>query len=165
MLKKHADLGVECGIDKQNTFVLRNGDVLTLKNHTITKSMESVSGEDVYVDGDRIGEICSAVIRDRKIMSTDGILVVIANIDSKTKKLLIKPNITTRGFILVNENEELIRDIENVSSKIIEKYLKTNESFSIIKPRIIAELIPYIEQKTGRRPIILPILTEIDASN
>ena len=164
MLKKHADLGVECGIDKKNTFVLRNGDVLILKNHTITKSMESVSGEDVYVDGDRIGEVCSAVIRDRKIMSTDGILVVLANIDSKTKKLLIKPNITTRGFILVNENEELIREIENVSSRIIEKHLKTNEPFNIIKPKIIAELIPYIEQKTGRRPIILPIITEIDAS-
>ncbi len=162
MLKRHADLGVECGIPKENTFVLRNGDVLLLKDHVIVKSQECVSGEDVYVDGNRIGEICSAVIRDRKIMANDGILVILANIDAKTRELLTKPNITTRGFILVNENEELIKELENVSSKILSKYLKTNDSLSAIKPKIISEMIPFIEQKTGRRPIILPILTEIN---
>ncbi len=164
MLKRHADLGVECGIPKENTFVLRNGDVLLLENHVITKSQECVSGEDVYVDGDRIGEICSAVIRDRKIMANDGILVVLANINNKTKEIIGKLNITTRGFILVNENEELIKEIEGVALKIIQKHLNNKESSNTIKPKIIADLIPFIEQKTGRRPIILPILTEIDAT-
>jgi len=162
MLKRHADLGIECGMSKENTFVLRNGDVLIMKNHVIEKSTECVSGEDVYVDGDRIGEICSAVIRDRKIMSSDGILVVLANIDMKKKELLAKPNITTRGFILVNENEELIRSLEIMSSKIMNKYIKSVDSIHLIKPKLISELIPFIEQKTGRRPIILPILTEIN---
>lgn len=161
MLKRHADLGVECGIPRENTFVLRNGDVLTLKKHVITKSEDSVSGEDIYVDGNRIGEVCTAVIRDRKIMANDGILVVLFNIN-ENRELLTKPNITTRGFILVNENEELIKDIEITSSKIINKYLKTKEPIHLIKPKIIADLIPFIEQKTGRRPIILPIITEID---
>lgn len=164
MLKRHADLGIECGMPKENTFILRNGDVLLLEKHHITKSHESVSGEDVYVDGNRIGEICSAVIRDRKIMANDGILVVLANINSKTRELLIRPNITTRGFILVNENEELIREIEATASKILQKHLKTKDSIGSIKPKIIADLIPFIEQKTGRRPIILPIITEIDAT-
>ena len=109
MLKRQADIGINCGIPKENTFILKNGDSLVLKNHVITKG-ESMPGADVYVDGNRIGEVGSAVLKDRKIMANDGILVVIANIDMHKKELLIKPNITTRGFILVNENEELIED-------------------------------------------------------
>ena len=162
MLKRHADTAVECGIPKENTFVIRNGDVLLLQNHKVTKSTESVSGEDVFVDANRISEVSSAVIRDRKIMANDGILVIIANINSETKELMIKPNITTRGFILVNENEELIKELETFSYRVISKYLKENSNLNAIKPRIIAEMIPYVEQKTGRRPIILPILPEID---
>ena len=124
MLKKHANLGVECGIPKENTFILENGDILTLKDHVITKSKEKVSGEDIYVDGNRIGEIGSVVLRDRKIMANDGILVVIANINMEKRTLLIKPNITTRGFILVNENEELIKEIEIASYNIIKDRLR-----------------------------------------
>lgn len=162
MLKRHADIAIECGIPKENTFVIRNGDILILKKHKVTKSKETVSGEDVFVDGTRVGEVSSAVIRDRKIMANDGILVIIANINSETKELMIKPNITTRGFILVNENEELIKELETFSYRVISKYLKENGNLNAIKPRIIAEMIPFVEQKTGRRPIILPILTEID---
>lgn len=66
-------------------------------------------GADIYVDGNRIGEIGGAVIRDRKIMANDGILVVIVNVDMKKHELLIRPNITTRGFIQINENEELLK--------------------------------------------------------
>lgn len=162
MLKNHANIGIECDIPKENTFVLENGNILTLKNHVIKKAKEKVSGEDVYVDGNRIGEIGSAVLRDRKIMANDGILVIIANIDMKKRELLIKPNVTTRGFILVNENEELIKKIEDTSTTIIQNVLKnTNNSANEIKPKIISEIIPFIENLTGRRPIILPIITEI----
>ena len=87
---------------------------------------------------------------------------LIANINSETKELLIKPNITTRGFILVNENEELIKELENFAYKVISKNIKENNNLNAVKPRIISEIIPFVEQKTGRRPIILPILTEID---
>lgn len=162
MLKNHANIGIECDIPKENTFVIENGNILTLKNHVITKAKERVSGEDVYVDGNRIGEIGSAVLRDRKIMANDGILVIIANIDMKKRELLIKPNVTTRGFILVNENEELIKRIEDTSSTIIQNELKnTNDSTNEMKSKIISEIIPFIENLTGRRPIILPIITEI----
>ena len=101
------------GIQKENTFILKNGDTLILKNHELTRG-ESYPGQDVYVDGNRIGEIGGAVIKDRQIMAKDGILVVIINVDMKKRELLIKPNITTRGFILVNENEELINKIQGM---------------------------------------------------
>ena len=137
MLKRHANLGIECGIPKENTFILKNGDTLDLINHKVTRG-ESKPGADIYVDGNRIGEIGSAVIRDRKIMASDGILVVIINVDMKRRELLIKPNITTRGFIQVNENEELIKKIETEAEKVVREQLKnSNATFASIKNEVM----------------------------
>lgn len=161
MLKHHANIGIDCGIPKENTFILKNGDTLNLINHEITKG-ESKPGADIYVDGNRIGEIGGTVIRDRKTMANDGILVVIVNVDMKKRELLIKPNITTRGFVQVNENEELIRKIEILAEKIIKEQLTDQHStFAIIKNELMSRLIPYINELTGRRPIILPVILDI----
>lgn len=161
MLKNHANIGIECGIPKENTFVLKNGDVLILKDHIITKG-EPVIANDIYVDGNRLGEINGAVLRDRKIMASDGILVVIANIDIKNRELLIKPNITTRGFIQINENEDVIRRLESLASNAINEKLKdVNCNFNEIKSQITSDLFNYVYETTGRRPIILPIILDI----
>ncbi len=161
MLKKQADIGISCGIPKENTFILKNGDSLILKNHVVTRG-ESMPGADVYVDGNRIGEIGSAVIKDRKIMANDGILVVIINVNMKKRELLIKPNITTRGFVLVNENEELIHKIEDKAETIIKSELTNPKTtFQSLKSDITEELYPYINELTGRKPIILPIILDI----
>ena len=130
-------------------------------DHEIKKDGH-IQVNDVYVDGNRIGEVSTQVIRDRRIMSNDGILVVIANIDMKNRKLLIKPNITTRGFILVNENEELIHKIENLATKAIHTKLNDpSASFNDIKSQITADLYPAIYELTGRKPIILPVILDI----
>lgn len=160
MLKKQANIGIACGIPKENTFIINNGDLLILKNHVITKG-PSYSGQDVYVDGNRVGEIGGAVIKDRKIMANDGILVVIANIDMKKNILLLKPNITTRGFILVNENEELIKKIEYKSNEIITKSLENKDNINTIKSNLTEELYSFIYSLTERKPIILPIIIDI----
>ena len=161
MLKRQADIGISCGIPKENTFILKNGDSLTLKDHVVTKG-ESMPGADVYVDGNRIGEIGSAVIKDRKIMANDGILVVIVNVNMKKRELLIKPNITTRGFVLVNENEELIHKIESKAETIIKSELTNPKTtFQSLKNDITEELYPFINDLTGRKPIILPIILDI----
>ena len=161
MLKRHANLGIECGIPKENTFVLKNGDSLILSNHKVKKG-ESYSGEDVYVDGNRIGEIGGAVLKDRQMMARDGILVVIINVDMKHHELLIKPNITTRGFILINENEELLKKIEEKSESIIRKELSdTHSTFASLKSNLTSELYAYISKLTGRNPIVLPIIIDI----
>ena len=161
MLKKQANIGINCGIPKENTFILKNGDTLILKNHVLTRG-DSKPGADIYVDGNRIGEIGGAVIKDRQIMAKDGILVVIVNVDMKKRELLIKPNITTRGFILVNENEELIHKIENKAEEIIKTDLQNPRStFATLKSDITENLYPYINTLTGRKPIILPIILDI----
>lgn len=161
MLKSHANLGIECGIPKENTFVLQNGDVLSLDNHVITKD-NPVIASDVFIDSNRLEEINSAVLHDRKIMASDGILVVIANIDMKNKELLIHPNITTRGFVLINENEALIKKIESTAENIIVNKLKEKSvTFNDIKGQITQDLFPYIYELTGRKPIILPVILDI----
>ena len=163
MLKKHANIGIMCGMPKENTFIIENGDILTLKNHVITKANEKVSGEDVYVDGNRIGEVGSVVLRDRKIMANDGILSIIANINLKTKKLLIHPNVTTRGFVLVNDNLDLIKEICNKASEIINNDLNKKQiSINELKTSIINNINEFILEKTGRKPIVLPIIIDVN---
>lgn len=161
MLKTHADLGVMCGVNKNNTFVVENGDVLNLRKGVVTPGGKVQAGE-VYVDGSRIGEVGSAVIKDRILMSNNGILVIIANIDTENKVLLGTPAVTTRGYILVNENEDLIRDIQSISQGIINKCLKSKHfNYNDMKSEIINGLIPFLSDKTGRVPIILPIVMDV----
>lgn len=160
MLKQHADLGVECDIPKKNTFVLGNGDVLSMYKGKIEKD-GTVQAGDVYVDGNRIGDVGGAVIKDRKIMANDGIVIVICNIDTKKKMLLSNPNITTRGFVLVNDNIALLHDLEHISKRAIESTLKDRVNYSDMKSAIMTELTSYIYEKTGRKPIILPVIMDI----
>ena len=161
MLKCHADIGVSCGIPKENTFILENGDTLELKDGIVTKGPRVQAG-DVYVDGSRIGDIGSIIIKDRKLMSKDGILVTILNINPLTRELLIKPNITTRGFVLVNENADLIQKIERKVSEIVKNSLSSNAySYTDLRNQIILELHPFISELTGRHPIILPVIMEV----
>lgn len=161
MLKRHRDLAISCDIKRENIFIMKNGDVLELTKNDAHLGKKVQAG-DIYVDGSRVGDIGSIVIKDRKLMSNDGILVTIINIDPIKKELLIKPNITTRGFILVNENVELIHNIENKVSNIVKKSLQNGYNYINLKNQIILELNPYIIELTGRRPIILPVIMEVN---
>ena len=161
MLKRHRDLAISCDIKRENIFIMKNGDVLELTKNEAHLGKKVQAG-DIYVDGSRVGDIGSIVIKDRKLMSNDGILVTIINIDPIKKELLIKPNITTRGFILVNENVELIHNIENKVSNIVKKSLQNGYNYINLKNQIILELNPYIIELTGRRPIILPVIMEVN---
>ena len=160
MLKRHKDIAISCDIKPDNIFIMKNGDVLELKKNSANMTKRVQAG-DIYVDGSRIGDIGSVVIKDRKLMSNDGILVTIINIDVNKKELLIRPNITTRGFILVNENAELIGKIENKVSEIVINSLKNGYNYINLKNQIILDLNPYINSLTGRRPIILPVIMEV----
>ncbi len=160
MLKKHTDLAVSCGVPQENTFVCMNGESLEMSASGIKKGKRIQAG-DIYVDGSRIGDIGSVVIKDRKLMSKDGVLVTILNIDPNSHTLLIKPNITTRGFVLVNESAELIKEIENKVTEIVTKALQGRYNVLDIKNQVILELNLFINQKTGRRPMILPVIMEV----
>ena len=162
MLKQHTEIAKLCGIPEENNFICANGDVLELLDGEVRKGGHVQAG-DVYVDGARVGDIGSIVIKDRKLMSQDGILIAILNINTLQRKLLLKPNVTARGFVLVNENQELMQKIETKISDITNDFLsKSPYSYTDLKNQIILELLPFINDLTGRRPIILPVIMEIN---
>lgn len=161
MLKKHANIATDCGLPKNNTFVLKNGDVLLMKDEQVTLSDQTIPASDIYVDGNRIGEIRSSIIKERQIMANDGIIIVIANLDVNANKLITKPIITTRGFVLVNDNEELLNELEFIAEKAINSKISKNINYADIKSEIISTLTPYVFEKTGRKPIILPVIMDI----
>ena len=162
MLKAHADLAVTCDVKEENTFVLKNGDILAIKDNEVYKK-GSIPINDIYVDGSRIGDVGLSLIKDRKLMSTDGVLIVILNIDLKNKKLVLEPNITTRGFVVVNDNQELIKQIQNKTNLItLNELEKENFNLTDLKNRIILEINTYVIELTGRRPIIIPMILNIN---
>lgn len=162
MLKEHKNLAVSCGIKEENVFIMKNGESLELTPTSVKPGKKYQAG-DVYVDGSRIGSVGSVVLKDRKLMSKDGILIAIINIDTNKKTLLLHPNVTTRGFILVNENADLIITISKRIEYVVKKYFQTCNKYNYLdlKNQIILDLNPYIIDLTGRRPIILPVIMEL----
>lgn len=162
MLKAHADLAVTCDVKEENTFVLKNGDILAIKDNEVYKK-GTIPINDIYVDGSRIGDVGLSLIKDRKIMSTDGVLIVILNVDLKNRKLVLEPNITTRGFVVVNDNQELIKQIQDKTNLItLNELEKENFNLTDLKNRIILEINAYVIELTGRRPIIIPMILNIN---
>ena len=157
MLKKHADIAVMCDIPKENTFILSNGDVLSIKDGVITKDKPIHSG-DAYVDGNRIGDVDNPVMKERKIMSQDGVIIV--TITLKNNQLITNPCINTRGFVLVNDNAILLHELEEYCKNYIVNKLKNN-NLTELKNGIIQELSNLANEKTGRRPLIVPVIMEI----
>ena len=164
MLMSHKSLAEDCDIPSENIFICKNGDVVELTNDGAKKQGQVQAG-DVYVDGSRIGDVGSSIIKERKLMSRDGILLAIININPLTKQLLLKPNVTTRGFVMVNENADLSKkNKKKVTSIVRESLSHNNYSYLDLKNQIILDLSPYISALTGRHPMILPVIMEVRQS-
>lgn len=162
MLKEHKKLAIACDVKEENIFILKNGESLVLTKTSVKQGPTYQAG-DVYVDGSRIGDVGSVVLKDRKLMSKEGILVAIINVDVNKRELLLHPNVTTRGFILVNENADLIFSISKKIEATVKKYFAANAKYNYLdlKNQIIFDLNPYIVELTSRRPIILPVIMEV----
>ncbi len=162
MLKEHKKLAIDCDVKEENIFILKNGESLELTKTSVKQGPTYQAG-DVYVDGSRIGDVGSVVLKDRKLMSKEGILVAIINVAVNKRELLLHPNVTTRGFILVNENADLIFSISKKIEATVKKYFAANAKYNYLdlKNQIIFDLNPYIVELTSRRPIILPVIMEV----
>ena len=161
MLASHAKLATLCAVKEENTFINKNGDILAMKDGEVYRK-GSIPINDIYVDGSRIGDVGVSLIKDRKIMSTDGVLVVILNLDLENKKMVIEPNITTRGFVVVNDNQDLIKKIQDKTNIItLNELEKDNFNLTDLKNRIILEINSYVIELTGRRPMIIPMILNV----
>ena len=159
MLKKHAQLAIDCGIPKENTFIMDNGDVLALTAET-GEIKGKVPTSDVYVDGAAIGEIGSQVIKDRRELSEDGLLSVVLTINQERKEVICTPTIISKGFIYFKDNETMVKTLQTLSLDVTDKYLAFGKKINIsgMKTELIKTLGKYILDKTNRQPMIMPVI-------
>lgn len=160
MLKTHAKLAQQVGIDEQNIFVMDNGDVLCCTRESARLS--KVPAGIVLIDGSGIGDVGNIVLRDRKHLAEDGLMVVVVSVDMKNFKILTGPDIVSRGFVYVRGSESLIQEatvlVRNKLQQALDKKIK---EWSELKSQINEVIKPFIYEKTGRNPMILTILMEV----
>ncbi|ACB61465.1 MULTISPECIES: ribonuclease J1 [Exiguobacterium] len=161
MLKKHMSLAMDAGVPEENCFVMDNGEVLALDANAAAITGK-IQANAVYVDGKGIGDIGNIVLRDRRILSEEGLVVVVVTLDSKTNRLVSGPDIISRGFVYMRESGNLIKDAERLLKRSLEQSLANrNTKWTDIKQVINDTLTPYLTEKTQRHPMIMPIIMEV----
>lgn len=160
-LIKHAQLAENLGIPKSRIFVAENGQIIEIGRKKASISGKVTAGK-ILVDGLGVGDVGNIVIRDRKQLSQDGIMIVVVTIDKESGEVVAGPDIVTRGFVYVRESEELI---ENARLKVKEALdvcsRKSITEWAVIKSQVREKLGKHLYEKTGRRPMILPIIMEV----
>ena len=157
----HARIAQQMGIDPKNIVISDIGNVIELTNRTVKKNGSVPSGK-VYVDGTGVGDVGAVVLRDRKHLAQDGMIVVIVNLSSEDGSMISGPDIITRGFIYVKESEEMMRDLKDVVVTALVNCAGSNiTDFASLKSAIKTDLSNYLYKKTKRNPMILPVITEI----
>lgn len=160
-LMLHAELAEKVGIPKQNTFVLSNGSVLELDENSAKQSGVVQNGK-ILVDGLGVGDVGNIVLRDRKHLSQDGLIIVVATISGEDHKIVSRPDVISRGFVYVREAEALIDGIRDVAQDSIEICMsKRTTDWSTLKNALKNDVAKFIFAKTKRNPMILPIIEEV----
>ncbi len=160
-LKKHSEIAQSLGMSKDNIFILKTGQVLELNNESAEVAKKPVPSGRVLVDGLGVGDIGNIVLRDRRLLSESGLIIVVVGLSRETGELCSGPDLISRGFIYVRESEELISSSRDVVMKSIERCSTEGvREWSTIKNAIKDDLKAYIYNSTKRSPMILPIIME-----
>lgn len=160
MLNVHSQSAQATGIPKENCFILGNGDVLALTSDSARRAGH-FNADDVYVDGNGIGDIGNIVLRDRRILSEDGIVLAVATVNYATQTIVAGPDILSRGFIYMRESGELIQETQRLLFNAIRKALKRpNCDEAMLNEVIISAVQPFLIEKTERHPMIIPMVLE-----
>ena len=160
-LKKHAKLAQEVGTPKENIFVIDNGQILEF-----TRDKGCIAGKitagNILVDGLGVGDVGNIVLRDRRQLSKDGILIVVITMDKQRACVIAGPDIVSRGFVYVRESEQLMEDAKEKVKQALEKCeLNSVTEWAVIKSNVRDTLGKYLYERTKRRPMILPIIMEV----
>ena len=160
MLIAHSKLAQQVGMHKTDIFIADKGDIVEYKNGKVRMSGRVTAGN-VLIDGIGIGDVGNIVLRDRKLLSQDGIFIVVVTLNRKQKRIASGPEMISRGFVYVRESEQLMDESTELVRKVVEKYV-TRETFewNNIKQEIRDTLNSYLFQQTKRRPMIIPIIME-----
>lgn len=160
-LRKHAELAEYIGMERKNIFIGDVGSVVEI-NENHMKEIAPVQSGKVFVDGLGVGDVGSIVLRDRKHLGQDGLIIIVASLDVYDGHVISGPDIVSRGFVYVRESEGLLEEVKKLSLNILEDCAENNiHEWGIIKNRIKDDVAKLIGQKTRRAPMILPILQEV----
>ena len=161
MLCKHAEIGKLMGVEPKNVLVAKNGEVIEITKRSM-RATSSVPAGDVYIDGTGIGDVGSAVLRDRRHLAEDGIVMAIITLSSENGKPVTDPEIITRGFIYVKDSEELLQDLRNLTMSTAEAYRgKRGRDLNELKGAIRSAVSNYLFKATKRSPMVLPVITKL----
>lgn len=160
-LKRHGMLAESLGLDKSNIFILGIGEVLELTSKKAQASGKVPSGR-IMVDGLGVGDVGNIVLRDRKHLSQDGIITIVVTIDKQAATVIAGPDVVSRGFVYINESQDLIKEARFIIKASLDRCLKDGiVEWAVIKTSIRNDLGEFLYKKTKRKPLILPVIMEI----
>ncbi|WP_455486798.1 MBL fold metallo-hydrolase RNA specificity domain-containing protein, partial [Clostridium sp.] len=160
-LKHHGDLAVAMGMPRKNVFILETGQVLELTKDSCKKDGKVRAGA-VYVDGLGVGDVGNIVLKDRRNLAQDGMVIIVVTIEKDTLSIVSGPDIVTRGFVYVKESEELIKVVKSLATEELTKCLdKEIIEWYVLKGNVKRSVENYIYDRTKRRPTIIPIIMEV----
>lgn len=160
-LKQHCILAQSLGMSPENTFVMENGKTLELNDEGAKITTKVPSGK-IYVDGLGVGDVGNIVLRDRKHLAQDGLIVIVVTIDSDNGSVVAGPDIISRGFVYVRESEGLIEEVRELVKKSLEKSEQNQiTDWSTLKTNMRESIRGYLYEKTKRNPMILPVVMEV----
>jgi len=158
----NATVAEQAGLNKDNILLKLNGDVIRFENGKLIDEPEHIVADEILIDGTSSDDIGDLVLKDRELLSKNGIVIVSATIDKKTKKVIASPQILTRGFIYVKDNLDIVAKSEEISNQVIEECITGKKvDFSAIKNKIREQLGNYFNEKTGSIPMIITVILEI----
>ncbi|MBJ8027798.1 ribonuclease J [Bacillus cereus group sp. N21] len=161
MLHHHSLLAESVGVKKEDIYVISNGDVVDIKNQVAWKSRRIPAGN-IYVDGLGIGDVGNAILRDRKQLSEDGMLVIVITLSKTEGKIISGPDMISRGFVYVRDSEDFLQRINQLVVTTINNLQKENVSqWNVLKKEIKEVLGQFVYSHTKRKPMILPIIIEV----
>lgn len=158
MLKQHMETAMATGLPEENIFTCANGDVLIMRDHRVFQSSYRIQADDIYVDGNDISGVSTAVLKDRNILANNGLVAVVAAIDSSENRILCKPVIVSRGFVFIKDSQGLLKEAEQVVYQALKTKMAQRTTFSELKNTIRGALEPFLWHKTHRNPIVIPVI-------
>ena len=159
-LSLHAKLALQVGIPEENTFVLEDGDVLELSPKW-GKVTGKVASGNVYVDGLSVGDVGGIILRNRRMLSRDGIVVVIIAVNKQTGRLVGRPDIVSRGFVDTNEAKDMLEQSRDLVAKILDHDGKRTAEWGFADSKVRDALNRFYYEQTKRRPMILPVMVKV----
>lgn len=162
LLEIHKDLAIEAEMNKKDIFLPHNGDAYALEKGRFYRT-DAVPGEDIMIDGSGVGDVGNIVLRDREVLSDDGVFIAAVTIDRKKKKIISEPRVSTRGFVYIKANHALMNGASDVIKEAVNNNFEHKKfDWTELKQDVRNDVEKYLYKQTGRRPVVLPVVMEVN---